>query len=116
MTRDAGFAAGGNACKPVILGIGADSGHYEQRSPSTRVATDARGCPPDLPQIDCPACSFEGRPDSFWQSGVAVGQPERAGLSSFSGISYFSPPAPSPAVCASIFVSGTLCWAVVTIP
>jgi hypothetical protein len=46
MTRDAAFAAGGNACKPVILGIGADSGHYEQRSPSTRVATDARGCTP----------------------------------------------------------------------
>jgi hypothetical protein len=43
MTRDAAFAAGGKACKPVILGIGADSGHYEQRSPSTRVATDARG-------------------------------------------------------------------------
>jgi hypothetical protein len=26
-----------------ILGIGADSGHHEQRSPSTSVATDARG-------------------------------------------------------------------------
>jgi hypothetical protein len=34
----AAFAAGGNACKPR-----ADCGHQEQRSPSTSVATDARG-------------------------------------------------------------------------
>ena len=34
---------GGKACSPRILGIGADSGHQEQRSPSTRVATDATG-------------------------------------------------------------------------
>jgi hypothetical protein len=39
----AAFAAGINACNPRILGIGADSGHHEQRSPSTRVATQARG-------------------------------------------------------------------------
>jgi hypothetical protein len=29
----AAFAAGGKACKPRILGIGADSGHHEHRSP-----------------------------------------------------------------------------------
>jgi hypothetical protein len=39
----AAFAAGGKACKPRILGIGAASGHHEHRSPRTRVATDARG-------------------------------------------------------------------------
>jgi hypothetical protein len=39
----AAVAAGGNACNPRILGIGADSGHHEQRSPNTSVATDARG-------------------------------------------------------------------------
>jgi hypothetical protein len=39
----AAFAAGGRAYSPRILGIGADSGHHEHRSPSTRVATDARG-------------------------------------------------------------------------
>jgi hypothetical protein len=39
----AAFAAGGKACKPRILGIGADSGHDEHRSPNTSVATDARG-------------------------------------------------------------------------
>jgi hypothetical protein len=37
------FAAGGSACKPSILGIGANSGHQEHPSPRTRVATDARG-------------------------------------------------------------------------
>jgi hypothetical protein len=35
--------AGGSACKPRILGIGADSGHQEHRSPSMSVATEARG-------------------------------------------------------------------------
>jgi hypothetical protein len=39
----AAFAAGGSACSPRILGIGAVSGHQEHRSPSTSVATDARG-------------------------------------------------------------------------
>jgi len=39
----AAFAEGGRACSPRILGIGADSGHHEHRSPSTSVATDARG-------------------------------------------------------------------------
>jgi hypothetical protein len=39
----AAVAAGGNGCSPRILGIGADSGHHEHRSPKTRVATDARG-------------------------------------------------------------------------
>jgi hypothetical protein len=39
----AAFAAGGRVCNARILGIGADSGHHEHRSPSTRVATDARG-------------------------------------------------------------------------
>jgi hypothetical protein len=39
----AAFAAGGNVCNPRILGIGADSGHQEHRSPSTKVATEARG-------------------------------------------------------------------------
>jgi hypothetical protein len=51
----AAFATGGRACKPRILGIGADSGNHEQRSPSTRVATDARGVTVDLPRIDRPA-------------------------------------------------------------
>jgi hypothetical protein len=39
----ADFAAGGTECRPRILGIGADSGHHEHRSPRTRVATEARG-------------------------------------------------------------------------
>jgi hypothetical protein len=39
----AAFAAGGSACKPRILGMGADSGRHEHRSPSTRVATKAGG-------------------------------------------------------------------------
>jgi hypothetical protein len=39
----AAFATGGIACSPSILGIGAVSGHHEHRSPSTNVATDARG-------------------------------------------------------------------------
>jgi hypothetical protein len=39
----AAFAAGGKGCNPRILGIGADSGHHEHRSPNTRVATDASG-------------------------------------------------------------------------
>jgi hypothetical protein len=47
-------SAGGSACRPSILGIGAVSGHQEHRSPRTRVATDARGAV-DLSQIDCPA-------------------------------------------------------------
>jgi hypothetical protein len=41
--EDAGFATGGTASRPRILGIGAVSGHHEHRSPRTRVATDARG-------------------------------------------------------------------------
>jgi hypothetical protein len=40
---DATFAIGGRACRPRILGIGANSGHHEHRNPNTRVATDARG-------------------------------------------------------------------------
>jgi hypothetical protein len=39
----AAFAAGGNTCNPSILGIGADSGHHEHRSPNTSVATEASG-------------------------------------------------------------------------
>jgi len=31
----AATTAGGKACNPRILGIGADSGHHEQRGPST---------------------------------------------------------------------------------
>jgi hypothetical protein len=31
----AAFAAGGNACNPRILGIGADSGHHEHRNSRT---------------------------------------------------------------------------------
>jgi hypothetical protein len=37
-----------------FLGIGADSGHHEHRSPRTRVATNARGMTVHLPQINCP--------------------------------------------------------------
>jgi hypothetical protein len=33
----AAFAAGGKACNPRILGMGADSGHHEQRSPSMQI-------------------------------------------------------------------------------
>jgi hypothetical protein len=51
----AAFPAGGRACSPRILGIGADSGHHEHRSPSMRAATDARGMTVDFPQINCPA-------------------------------------------------------------
>jgi hypothetical protein len=39
----AAFAAGRKACNPRILGMGADSGHHEHRSPSTSVGTYARG-------------------------------------------------------------------------
>jgi hypothetical protein len=42
------FAAGGKACSPRILGIGADSGHHEHRRPSTNVPTDASGCRPTI--------------------------------------------------------------------
>jgi hypothetical protein len=36
--------AGGSACNPSSFGIGADPGHREHRSPSTRVPTEANGC------------------------------------------------------------------------
>jgi hypothetical protein len=38
-----GITAGGNACSPVITGIGAESGHHVHRSPSTRLPTLASG-------------------------------------------------------------------------
>jgi hypothetical protein len=34
---------GGNACNPMIFGIGAEPGHHEHLSPSTRLPTDASG-------------------------------------------------------------------------
>jgi hypothetical protein len=34
---------GGNACNPIIFGMGADPAHHEHRSPSTRLPTDAMG-------------------------------------------------------------------------
>ena len=37
------LAAGGNACKPLSTGIGAEPGHHEHRSPSTRLPTVACG-------------------------------------------------------------------------
>jgi hypothetical protein len=49
------FASGGKTCRPRVLGMGADSGHHEHRSPSTNVATDASGVTIDLPQINRPA-------------------------------------------------------------
>jgi hypothetical protein len=36
-------AATGIECSPVIFGTGADPGHLEHRSPSTRLLTDASG-------------------------------------------------------------------------
>jgi hypothetical protein len=40
---DFALAAGGNACRPAILGIGAAPPHHEHRSPSTRLPTEANG-------------------------------------------------------------------------